>query len=86
MLDDWERSDPTHHFAMRKFFNLPMGLTTEEKAQIVTGAFKFIFVRNPFVRLVSTFRDKVIKLNYRNWQKQSLTFNNNSVPVSFQPR
>ena len=53
---------------MRYFFNFPKELTVEEKMLFLNQSLKITFVRHPFVRLVSTFQDKVIDTNYQNWR------------------
>ena len=37
--------------------------------QIVRYFDTFAFVRHPFVRLVSTFKDKILDKNYRHWRE-----------------
>ena len=56
------------HKYMRYFFNFPKELTVEEKMLFLNQSLKITFVRHPFVRLVSTFQDKVIDTNYQNWR------------------
>ena len=60
-------NDKLHKY-MRYFFNFPKELTVEEKMLFLNQSLKITFVRHPFVRLVSTFQDKVIDTNYQNWR------------------
>lgn len=50
--------------------------STGEKLNLMEESFSFMYVRHPFVRLVSTFQNKVIDVNYRKWKtKLSKEFN-----------
>ena len=57
---------------MRKFYLLPKKLTYEEKMLLLNHSLKITFVRHPFVRLVSTYQDKVLENNYNNWRPKIL--------------
>ena len=57
---------------MRKFYLLPKKLTYEEKMLLLNHSLKITFVRHPFVRLVSTYQDKVLENNYMNWRPKIL--------------
>ena len=66
------------HIKMREFYNLPNELTYREKMLFLNDSLKVAFVRHPFVRLVSTYRDKLIDHNYRHWRKEMVKKPSNS--------
>ena len=66
------------HIKMRAFYNLPKELTHREKILFLNDSLKVAFVRHPFVRLVSTYRDKLIDHNYRHWRKEMVKKPSNS--------
>ena len=45
---------------MGYFFKFPRELVKTERMAFLNQSFKITFVRHPFVRLVSTFQDKLI--------------------------
>ena len=49
------------HWGMRALYNLPSRLTLSEKRELFLHTFSFSYVRHPFVRLVSTYKDKVVR-------------------------
>ena len=49
------------HWGMRALHNLPSRLTLREKRELFAHTFSFSFVRHPFVRLVSTYKSKVLR-------------------------
>ena len=55
------------HRKMKKLYVLPHNLRFSEKLEFIKEFKTFTFVRHPFIRLVSTFRDKIMKRNYMNW-------------------
>ena len=57
---------------MRRFYLLPQELPYEEKMLLLNHSLKITFVRHPFVRLVSTYQDKVLENNYNNWRPKIL--------------
>ena len=52
---------------MKALYRLPTTFSVDEKMAFIQEFKSFLFVRHPFVRLVSTFRDKIMKRNYMNW-------------------
>ena len=52
-----------------------------DKLTILKNVFSFTFVRHPFVRLVSTYQDKVIDNNYRHW-REIIPKNYTRVPIT----
>ena len=61
------------HDYMRWFFNFPKELTFKEKMLFLNQSLKITFVRHPFVRLVSTFQDKLIDhTDYKDWAQRIL--------------
>ena len=67
-----------YHKRMREFYNLPKELTYREKMLFLNDSLKVAFVRHPFVRLVSTYRDKLIDHDYRHWRKEMVKKPSNS--------
>ena len=67
MAIDWKGQ---LHEKMRAFYNLPKELTYREKMLFLNDSLKVAFVRHPFVRLVSTYRDKLIDHRYRDWRTE----------------
>ena len=57
------------HQIIRKFFLLPNFLSTLEKREYLESYKMVTFGRHPFVRLVSTYKDKLIDGNFHDWQK-----------------
>ena len=57
------------HAKMRALYLLSKSLKFDERMQIVRYFDTFAFVRHPFVRLVSTFKDKILDKNYRHWRE-----------------
>ena len=49
------------HWGMRALHNLPSRLTLGEKRELFAHTFSFSYVRHPFVRLVSTYKSKVLR-------------------------
>ena len=49
------------HWGMRALHNLPGRLTLAEKRELFLHTFSFSYVRHPFVRLVSTYKSKVVR-------------------------
>ena len=43
-------------------------LDLEEKKSIIRESLSFFFVRHPFERLVSAYRNKVLEYNFQNWR------------------
>lgn len=48
---------------------LPLGLSSSDKLQFLNDFTLVTFVRHPWVRLVSTFKDKIIDRKYKNWRE-----------------
>lgn len=59
---------------MTIMYKIPEEFTRPEKLQLLNSAFKVSFVRHPFVRLVSSYQDKAIHMNYSGWRQQCLKF------------
>ena len=53
---------------MKELYRLPTTFSVDEKMAFIQEFKSFLFVRHPFVRLVSTFRDKIIKSQYKNFR------------------
>ena len=59
-------------YYMRLLYLIPQELTYKEKMLLLNHSLKITFVRHPFVRLVSTYQDKVLEHNYMNWRPKIL--------------
>ena len=57
LSESWDRKI---HKYMGYFFKFPRELVKTERLAFLNQSFKITFVRHPFVRLVSTFQDKLI--------------------------
>ena len=57
------------HSHMRKLYNLPRNVPYEKKVALLNDALKVTFVRHPFVRLVSTYQDKLTEQNFHGWRQ-----------------
>ena len=56
------------HKKFKSLMKKPRDLSNYEWQKLLKGSFKFVFVRHPFVRLVSAFQNKVIDdRRYKNW-------------------
>ena len=53
---------------LRKYFTLPVNMEEKWKTDIINYYTSVTFVRHPFVRLVSAFKDKIIDNNYHFWR------------------
>ena len=53
---------------LRKHFTLPENMEEEWKTDIINYYTSVTFVRHPFVRLVSAFKDKIIDNDYHHWR------------------
>ena len=53
---------------LRKYFTLPENMEEEWKTDIINYYTSVTFVRHPFVRLVSAFKDKIIDHDYHRWR------------------
>ena len=53
---------------LRKYFTLPVNMEEKWKTDIINYYTSVTFVRHPFVRLVSAFKDKIIDNNYHYWR------------------
>ena len=57
------------HQLVRKFFLLPKDLPLEDKIEYLKSYTTVTFVRHPFIRLVSSYKDKVITALNHPWRK-----------------
>ena len=73
-----EKWNGKFHEYMRAFYNLPKELTRQEKMLFLNDSLKITFVRHPFVRLVSTYQDKIIDHKYKKWRKEMSKLSSNS--------
>ena len=53
---------------LRKYFTLPENMEEVWKTDIINYYTSVTFVRHPFVRLVSAFKDKIIDNDYHQWR------------------
>ena len=53
---------------MKALYHLPLEFPMIEKYAFIQNFKSFVFVRHPFIRLVSTFRDKIIQHQYKNFR------------------
>ena len=56
------------HQVIKFLYALPLSLHGAEMKLLLKRAFAFYFVRHPFARLVSAFRDKVLSTEYNHWR------------------
>ena len=56
------------HGKMKILYRLPELLTRDEKIEFLKNFTTATFARHPFIRLVSTFKDKIIDHDYSNWR------------------
>lgn len=62
---------------MKTMYRIPVDFDRTEKLLLMETALKVTFVRHPFVRLVSTFQDRVIDINFKDWRQECLKFPSN---------
>ena len=55
-------------------FILPENYNYEDRRIIYDNMLTVIFVRNPFSRILSTYKDKIIDKKYLNWRVKILEF------------
>ena len=56
------------HRMVRAFYLLPSALSIEDKRDYLTSFTMVSFVRHPFIRLVSTYKDKLIVSGWKHWR------------------
>ena len=56
------------HGKMKNLYRFPHLLKKDEKMEFMQNFTTVTFARHPFVRLVSTFKDKIIDHDYNNWR------------------
>ena len=56
------------HEMIRKFYLLPNFLSLEDKRYYLNNYTMVSFVRHPFVRLASTYKNKVLDLGIKDWR------------------
>lgn len=56
------------HQMVRKFYLLPKTLDIEDKRDFLKNYTMVSFVRHPFIRLVSTYKDKLIESGWKHWR------------------
>ena len=54
---------------MKYLYTLPEGFKTQEKLKIFNNFTMVTFVRHPFVRLVPTFKEKIMDKNFKDLRK-----------------
>ena len=59
-------------YYMRLFYLIPQELTYNEKILLFNHSLKITFVRHPFVRLVSSYQDKVLEHDHKSWRSKIL--------------
>ncbi len=70
------------HLIVPKFYLLNKNLQYEARLDIIKNSFKVVFVRHPFVRIVSAYKDKVVDHNYAHWRQKSWTFTNQVTKIN----
>ena len=60
-LDGSPRTTGRLHYGMKALNTLPGRLGLREKQELFLHTFSFTFVRHPFVRLLSTYKDKIVE-------------------------
>ena len=72
MLKKWKKKSLIF---LKKLFGLPTKLKAKEQARIIQDSVKVTFVRHPFLRLVSTYQDKIVDHKGRaDWRAKCFTF------------
>ena len=71
------------HVPMKKLYKIPEVFSRDERLAMLNGAFKVTFVRHPFVRLVSTFQDLVIREGY--WKPGMTKFPSSQKVINKEP-
>ena len=56
------------HQVIKFLYALPLSLRQSELQLLLQRTFAFYFVRHPFARLVSAFRDKIMSTDYNHWK------------------
>ena len=71
------------HQVIKFLYGLPLSLKDSEVKLVLERAFSFYFVRHPFERLVSAFRDKIINTDYQHWSAFRRTISPNETEYVF---
>ena len=73
LLEQWKNKSGAQwileHRIVRSFYLLPKFLSYKEKKEYLKSYKMVTFGRHPFVRLVSTYKDKLIDGNTHEWRK-----------------
>ena len=74
LLEQWKNKSDVpqwilEHRIVRSFYLLPKFLSDKEKKEFLKSYKMVTFGRHPFVRLVSTYKDKLIDGNSHGWRK-----------------
>jgi hypothetical protein len=68
LLDGNFNSKVNFKKVLRAHFTLPKNMEEEGKISIINYYTSVTFVRHPFIRLVSAFKDKIIDNDYHQWR------------------
>ena len=69
LAETWKLQGKTLHKNMKLYFSLPEKFNEMEKMSFYESYTLVTFVRHPFVRLVSAYKDKIIDQSHKNWRK-----------------
>ena len=69
LAETWKLQGKTLHKNMKLYFSLPENFNEMEKMSFYESYTLVTFVRHPFVRLVSAYKDKIIDQSHKNWRK-----------------
>ena len=69
LAERWKLRGPVLHNKVKQYFSLPEHFNEMEKMSFYKSYTLVTFVRHPFVRLVSAYKDKIIDHPYHNWRK-----------------
>ena len=70
------------HELIRKFYLLPKDIPLEDKIEYLKSYTTVTFVRHPFIRLVSSYKDKIINMHNHPWRKLFNVSDSNPFGVS----